>query len=146
MGFALPSAIGAKIGNEDKPVLAVAGDGGFQMTLQDLITVKNNNLDIKIVVLDNQSLGMVRQWQKLLCQQRYSETILDKNPDFALVAEAFGIASRTCTKPEDLEDSIRELADSEGAMLLHIMIDPWENVLPMVPAGKSLSECIDQID
>ena len=146
MGFGLPASIGSKIGNPKKMVLAISGDGGFQMTMQDLITVKNYNLDIKIVVMDNKSLGMVRQWQKLLCQKRYSETILDKNPDFVAVAKAYGINATRCDNPDHLEDCINELRNSKGAKLLHILIDPWENVLPMVPSGKSLNDCLDSID
>jgi len=142
MGFGLPAAIGAKIGNPDREVLMVSGDGGFQMNIQELTTIKKYNLSVKMIVLDNAYLGMVRQWQELLCQKRYSGTTMTDNPDFVRVADAFDIKARKISEPGEVEDAIRELVESEESMLLHVAIDREENVFPMVPAGKSLAQAI----
>lgn len=145
MGFALPAAIGAKIGNPNKEVLMISGDGGFQMNIQELKTVKKYNLNLKMVILDNNYLGMVRQWQELLCEKRYSETSMHDNPDFVKIAKAFGIKARTLKKHEEAEDTIRDLVNSRESMLIHAMVKKDENVLPMVPAGKSLNKVILKI-
>jgi acetolactate synthase-1/2/3 large subunit len=145
MGYGLPAAIGAKIGNPHRQVLMISGDGGFQMNLQELATIKKYDLNVKMMVLDNGCLGMVRQWQQLLCQKRYSGTSMHDNPDFVKVARAFDIKARRISKPSETEEAVRELARSKESMLLHAVVDPEENVLPMVPAGKSLNQAITQI-
>ncbi|MCP5104805.1 MAG: biosynthetic-type acetolactate synthase large subunit [bacterium] len=146
MGFGLPGAIGAKLGKPDKEVLMFAGDGGFQMNLQELATVKLYDLNIKMVVMDNGVLGMVRQWQKAFFGKRYEGTPLTGNPDFAAVARAYGIKSRTLTKKEEAEDAVKELAESKESMLIHALIDKEESVLPWVTAGKALDEAVTEIE
>ena len=145
MGFALPAAIGAKIGNPDREVVMVAGDGGFLMNIQELATVKRYDLSIKMVILDNSHLGMVRQWQEIMCGKRYSGTIMADNPDFVRVVEAMGIAARRLTRRERAAAVVKTLARSEKSMLVHALIDPEENVLPMVPPGKSLDDSLIKI-
>ncbi|MGC9313103.1 MAG: thiamine pyrophosphate-binding protein, partial [Sediminispirochaetaceae bacterium] len=145
MGFGLPAAIGAAVGNPDKQVLAVSGDGGFQMNMQELTTVKKYGLKVKMLLLDNSYLGMVRQWQQLLFEKRYSGTEMNDNPDFCLLAQAMGIKSRRLVNPDEAEEAVKALADSEESMLLHAVITGEENVLPMVPAGKSLDKVIRKL-
>jgi len=142
MGFGLPAAIGAAVGNPDTQVLAVSGDGGFQMNMQEMATVKRYGLKVKMLILDNSYLGMVRQWQQLLFEKRYSGTQMNDNPDFCMVAQAMGIKSRKLIKLEDAEEAMKALAESEDSMLLHAVITGEENVLPMVPAGKPLDKVI----
>jgi acetolactate synthase I/II/III large subunit len=138
MGFGVPAGIGAKLGNMDREVVVFAGDGGFQMTLQELLTVHRENLPLKIVVLDNGYLGMVRQWQELFQDRRYSGVELSANPDFAAIARAIGIAAKRVEKPEDVKPALQEMIESRHAMLLHVLISREENVWPMVAAGTSL--------
>jgi acetolactate synthase-1/2/3 large subunit len=145
MGYALPSAIGAKVGNPEREVLMFAGDGGFQMNIQELVTVRKYGLNIKMIILDNAYLGMVRQWQQLICDSRYCMTCLDDNPDFVAVAKAFGIKAKRVDTIEEFKNSIVELRESREAMILHTIIEREENVLPMVPAGKPLNEYITEI-
>ncbi|WP_020612443.1 biosynthetic-type acetolactate synthase large subunit [Sediminispirochaeta bajacaliforniensis] len=145
MGFGLPAAIGAAVGNPDKPVLMISGDGGFQMNLQELATIRRYRLPVKMLVIDNGYLGMVRQWQELLFEKRYAGTVMDDNPDFAALAEVFGIHGRTLRDAKDAQDVLRELAECEGPMLLHAHVSPSANVLPMVPAGKPLEQVVEKI-
>ncbi|MCP4219123.1 MAG: biosynthetic-type acetolactate synthase large subunit [bacterium] len=145
MGFGLPGAIGAKLGQPGQEVLMFSGDGGFQMNIQELATVKLYDLALKMVVLDNGVLGMVRQWQKAFFGKRYSGTPLPGNPDFAAVARAYGIKARTLTKKEDAEDAVTELAESKESMLLHARIDKEESVLPWVTGGLGLDEAITEV-
>ncbi len=145
MGFSLPAAIGAQIGNPHKQVLMVSGDGGFQMNIQELTTIKKYNLNVKMLVLDNSYLGMVRQWQELLCDERYSETDMSDNPDFSKITEAYGIKAKKISKIEEAQDAMIELVESKTSMLLHAIVDQEENVLPMVPPGKSLDYVISKI-
>ena len=146
MGFGLPAAIGAKIACRDREVLMISGDGGFQMNIQELATIKRYGLNVKMIVMDNFSLGMVRQWQVLMFEKRYAATPLPCNPDFAKVADAYGIRSRTVSKKEDAEDAITELFKSEKSMLLHALVDREDIVLPWVPAGTSLDDIITKMD
>jgi acetolactate synthase I/II/III large subunit len=145
MGYSLPAAIGAKIGNPKREVLMISGDGGFQMNIQELATIKKYNLNLKMLVLDNSYLGMVRQWQQLLCKKRYAGTDMEDNPDFTKIARAYGIKARTVSGKEEVEDAVKELVNSTESMLLHAKIDREENVLPMVPAGKSLDQVITEM-
>ncbi len=142
MGFGLPAAIGAAVGNPDRQVLMFSGDGGFQMNMQELNTIRKYNLKVKMIVMDNSYLGMVRQWQELLFEKRYAGTDMGDNPDFIKLAEVFGIRAVRLEKPEDAERVLKELAECETSMLVHAAIDPNENVLPMVPAGKPLDKVI----
>ena len=141
MGYGLPAAFGAKIANPEKQVVAFIGDGGFQMTIQELGMCSQWNVGVKIVLLDNEFLGMVRQWQQLFFEKRYSFTEL-KNPDFIKIADGFGVTGRKITKPEELEGAIAEMLAFDGPYLLHIMVEKEENVFPMVPAGAAADEVV----
>lgn len=144
MGFGLPAAIGAAVGNPERQVLMFSGDGGFQMNMQELNTIRKYNLKIKMIILDNSYLGMVRQWQELLFEKRYSGTNMEDNPDFLKLAEVFGIKAVRLEDPAHAEEVIRELAECKTSMLVHAVVDPKENVLPMVPAGKPLDNVITE--
>lgn len=141
MGFGLPAAIGAKVGAPDKDVVLFVGDGGLQMTIQELGTIMQNNIAVKIVVLNNSFLGMVRQWQELFFEHRYSFTELE-NPRFDYVAKAYNIESRRVNDRSELKDAISEMASTKGAYLLEVCVQSEQNVFPMVPAGASISNLI----
>lgn len=138
MGFGLPAAVGAKLGRPDREVVAILGDGGIQMTIQELGTIKQEHLGVKIVVLNNSYLGMVRQWQQLFYEQRYSFTAMD-NPDFTMIAAAYGIPAARVSQPEELPAAMQKLAEADGPYFLEVVVRPEDNVFPMVPAGASLS-------
>jgi acetolactate synthase I/II/III large subunit len=141
MGFGLPSAFGAKMGRPDKEVIAIIGDGGFQMTIQELGTIMQTEAAVKIVLMNNKYLGMVRQWQELFFDKRYSQTMMI-NPDFIKIAEGYGIkGKKVLTRPE-LKDAIDEMISHQGPYLLEVSIDKEENVFPMVPTGASVVEII----
>ncbi|MBN2530612.1 MAG: biosynthetic-type acetolactate synthase large subunit [Deltaproteobacteria bacterium] len=140
MGFGVPAGIGAKLGCPDREVLVLAGDGGFQMTMQELVTIRREKLPVKIIVLDNGFLGMVRQWQDMFHGKRYSGVVLDNNPDFAALAQVLGIKSQRLEKIDEVEGALAELAQSSEAMLLHVIVEQEENVFPMVAAGASLND------
>ena len=139
MGFALPAAFGAKVGAPHRDVYAVIGDGCFQMTLQELGTIAQNKTPVKIIILNNNFLGMVRQWQQLFFEKRYSFVEL-QNPDFVMIAKGFGIDGHTCKTREELEESLDKLIDFEGPYLLEVMVEKETNIFPMVPSGASVSE------
>ena len=139
MGFALPAAIGAKIGAPERTVIAIAGDGGFQMTLQELGTIMQTDLNVKIIILNNQFLGMVRQWQELFNDRRYSFVDI-QSPDFVEVARAYKVAGQKVTDRAHLKNAIKSMLDHPGAYLLEIMVGKENNVFPMVPQGCSVSE------
>ncbi|HSN08866.1 MAG TPA: biosynthetic-type acetolactate synthase large subunit [Hanamia sp.] len=139
MGFGLPAAIGAKFGAPDRTVIAVIGDGGFQMTLQELGTIMQNNVDVKIVILNNEFLGMVRQWQELFNERRYSFTDI-QSPDFVALAASYHINGKRVSKRDQLKSSLKEMLESDGAHLLEIIVGKEHNVFPMVPQGCSVSE------
>jgi acetolactate synthase-1/2/3 large subunit len=141
MGFGVPAAMGAKLGQPNRQVIAFVGDGGFQMTFQELGTISQYQIGVKIVILNNNYLGMVRQWQQLFFDKRYSFTHL-QNPDFIKLAEAFSIKARKVTRREDLVDAISEMIDHEGPYLLEVVVEKEDNVFPMVPAGASVSKII----
>ena len=141
MGYALPAAMGAKIGKPERVVFAMAGDGGFQMTIQELGTIAQYELDIKIIVLNNNFLGMVRQWQQLFFEKRYSFTEM-KNPDFVGIAKAYGLASQKVTSRDQLETAIQEMIDHQGPYVLEVVVEKEDNVFPMVPTGASVSDII----
>lgn len=138
MGFGLPAAIGAKIGAPERDVCLFVGDGGLQMTSQELGTIYQSQVGVKIILMNNGFLGMVRQWQELFYNRRYSFTELT-NPDFELLAKANRIPYRCVERHEDLEDAIREMRETEGAFLLEMRVEKEENVFPMVPAGQPVT-------
>ncbi|MDW3192711.1 MAG: biosynthetic-type acetolactate synthase large subunit [Cytophagales bacterium] len=139
MGFALPAALGAKTGQPDKQVVAVIGDGGFQMTIQELATIFQYQIGVKVLILNNNFLGMVRQWQQLFFDKRYSSTEL-VNPDFQLIAQGYGIACNKVEARDDLSGAMDDFLNHEGPYLLEVVVEKEENVFPMVPSGASVSE------
>ena len=141
MGFGLPAAIGAKTGNPDRNVVAILGDGGFQMNIQELGTVMQSGIGVKIVLLNNTYLGMVRQWQELFFGKRYSFTHLD-NPDFQQILAAYRIPARKVTDPQELEEAVSWLFSTDGPAFLEAAVLEEENVFPMIPAGATLDDMI----
>jgi acetolactate synthase I/II/III large subunit len=141
MGFALPAALGAKLAMPDKQVVAVIGDGGYQMTVQELGTIMQYEIPVKIMVLNNSFLGMVRQWQQLFHEKRYSSTEM-VNPNFIKIAEAYSIPARKVEKREDLQDAIREMLAAKTAYFIEVVVGKEDNVFPMVPAGGCVSDCM----
>jgi len=139
MGFCLPAALGAKLGAPEKEVIAVIGDGGFQMTIQELGTIFQTKAAVKIVVLNNSCLGMVRQWQQLFFDKRYSSTELE-NPDFIKIAEGYSIKGRSISERRDLAEAVNEMLDHDGSYLLEVHVGKEDNVFPMVPTGASVSD------
>jgi acetolactate synthase I/II/III large subunit len=139
MGFALPAAIGAKFGALERTVVAVIGDGGFQMTIQELGTIMQSGVDVKIIILNNRFLGMVRQWQELFNDNRYSFVDI-QSPDFVAVAAAYGIKGKTISEREHLAAALAEMLNNKGSFLLEVMVTKENNVFPMVPQGCSVSE------
>ncbi len=139
MGYALPAAIGAKFGSPERTVVAIIGDGGIQMTIQELGTIMQTGVDVKIIILNNQFLGMVRQWQELFHDRRYSFTDI-KSPDFIKVAEGYGIAGKKVEQRNELKNSLEEMLNHKDSYLLEIMVGKENNVFPMVPQGCSVSE------
>jgi acetolactate synthase-1/2/3 large subunit len=139
MGFALPAAIGAKYGAPHKTVVAIIGDGGFQMTLQEMGTIMQSNIDIKIIILNNRFLGMVRQWQELFNERRYSFVDMT-SPDFVKLAAAYSIDGKSISDRKDLPGTLQEMLNHKGAYLLEVMVTKENNVFPMVPQGCSVSE------
>ena len=144
MGFAFPAAIGASFGVKDRPVFSINGDGGIQMNIQELATAVGNKLPIKIVILDNGYLGMVRQWQDLFYKKRYSHVSLGSNPDFAKVAEAFGAKGFTSDKSDEVVPILKEaLKINDRPVLINFKTTEEDNVFPMIPAGTSVAQIVD---
>lgn len=139
MGFGLPAAVGSKIGRPEKQVVAFLGDGGFQMTIQELGTILQYKIPVKLIILNNSFLGMVRQWQDMFFSKRYASTAL-VNPDFVTIALGYGIPAKSVSDRKNLNDSLSEMLNTEGPYLLEINIDKEANVLPMVEPGASVSE------
>ncbi len=139
MGFALPAAIGAKFGAKERDVIAIIGDGGFQMTLQELGTIMQTGIEVKIIILNNRFLGMVRQWQELFNDRRYSFVDI-QSPDFVKLASAYGIAGKCISDRKDLPSTLKEMMEHKGSYLLEVMVTKENNVFPMVPQGCSVSE------
>jgi len=144
MGFGLPAAVGAQVARPDDTVICVSGDGSFMMNIQELGTVKRKKLPVKILLLDNQRLGMVRQWQQLFFAERYSETNLSDNPDFLTLASAFDIPGQRITRKDQVEAALDALLNSDGPYILHVSIDEYENVWPLVPPGASNSQMLEK--
>jgi acetolactate synthase-1/2/3 large subunit len=142
MGFGLPAAIGAQFARPDKLVFSIVGDGGFQMSIPELATIMNQSLPIKIIVMNNGYLGMVRQWQELFYNNRLSEVRLTSFPDVEKLAGAYGFKGRTVTAVEEMPAALKAAIDEPGPFLLNVMVSPFENVFPMVPAGGAINEMV----
>ncbi|MUL16810.1 acetolactate synthase 2 catalytic subunit [Aliivibrio fischeri] len=143
MGFGLPAAMGAKVARPDDQSILISGDGSFMMNVQELGTIKRKQIPVKMVLINNQRLGMVRQWQSLFFDGRHSETILDDNPDFVALAAAFGIPGKTITIKEEVEPALKEMLESDTAYLLHVLISEEENVWPLVPPGAANQDMVE---
>jgi acetolactate synthase-1/2/3 large subunit len=141
MGFALPAAMGAKMGKPDQQVIAVIGDGGFQMTVQELGTIMQYKIPVKILVLNNNFLGMVRQWQQLFHEKRYSFTEMS-NPDFVRLNEAYGISAERVTDRDELDGAIKRFLEADATRFLEVVVGKEDNVFPMVPAGSGVAEIL----
>ena len=139
MGFGLPAAIGAKMGAPEREVIAVLGDGGFQMTIQELGVILQNNVAVKILLLNNEFLGMVRQWQQLFFDKRYASTEM-VNPDFQLISQGFGVDCQRIEERSKLKDALRTMMEHDGAYLLEVMVGKENNVFPMVPSGAAVAD------
>ena len=146
MGFGFPAAIGAKIGCPDAQVVCVAGDGSFQMNSQEMATAAINNVPVKVVLMDNRALGMVHQWQKLFYRERYSATILDPNPDFVKLADAYGWQAERVESSDEVSSALDRMLSCEGPYLLDICISADQNVYPMVAPGAAINDIIGAID
>ena len=142
MGFGFPAAIGAQVAFPDKTVIDIAGDGSFQMNIQEMATAVQYNLPVKVAILNNHCLGMVRQWQHLFCDRRYSQTLFDVAPDFVKLAEAYGAVGLRATKPEEVEPVIRAALAIRKPVIMDFWVDRNECVYPMVPAGAALTEML----
>lgn len=130
----------------DACVVAVSGDGSFMMNVQELTTIKRRQIPLKILLIDNQKLGMVKQWQQLFFEERFSETDLSDNPDFVTMASAFDIPGRTITQAGEVESALDEMLDAKGPFLLHVRIDEAHNVWPLVPPGASNRDMMDEME
>jgi acetolactate synthase-1/2/3 large subunit len=139
MGFALPAAFGAKIGDPKREVIAVIGDGGFQMTIQELGTIFQSKAAVKIVILNNNFLGMVRQWQQLFFDKRYASTEMI-NPDFVAIAKGYFIEGKKVEKRNELDKEVKKMLKFNGPYLLEVIIEKEDNVFPMIPSGSSVSD------
>jgi acetolactate synthase-1/2/3 large subunit len=143
MGFGLPAAMGAQVACPDRPVVLVSGDGSFMMNVQELVTVARCKLPVKMILLDNSSLGMVRQWQELFFDKRYSEIDLSDNPDFAALARVCGVPATRIEKRAEVEDALAALLAAPGPGLLHVAIDARANVWPLVPPNTANSTMLE---
>ncbi|GAA5082051.1 acetolactate synthase 2 catalytic subunit [Lysobacter panacisoli] len=143
MGFGLPAAIGAQLQDRDAQAICVSGDGSFLMNVQELATLRRYGLPVKIVLLDNQALGMVRQWQELFFEKRYSEIDLSDNPDFAAIAAAFGVQAMHIDRADQVDGALQALLDAPGPALLHVAIDTAANVWPLVPPNHNNAQMLD---
>ena len=143
MGFGFPAAIGAAYANPGTPVFAIVGDGGFQMSLPELATLRRYDVPAKVVLIDNQNLGMVRQWQELFFSERYSATNLADNPDFVAIARAYGVEAYAISAPEGADETIARFVAARGPALLHCACHPTENVWPMIPAGMTVDDLME---
>ena len=142
MGFGLPAAIGAAIAAPDRPVVLFVGDGGIQMTIQEFGTLKNLGLNVKVVIMDNQQLGMVRQWQELFFGKRYSHSILDNNPNFIQIADAYGLAGGRAADAQEFHANLSKMLATEEPYVFHVILDAQELVYPMIPPGKNPEDII----
>lgn len=144
MGYEVPAALGAKVGQPDKTVWSIAGDGGFQMTMCDLATAVENNINVKFAIFNNGSLGMVHQWQDLFYEKDYFATVYSGNPDFVKLAEAYGITGIRVTEKNQVAGAIQQAMETPGPVVVDFVVDAEENVYPMIPAGKSVGEMMEE--
>ena len=144
MGFGLPAAIGAQMADPGADVVAICGDGSFLMNVQELATLKRYQLPVKIVVLDNRCLGMVRQWQELFFRERYSEVDLSDNPDFCEVARSFGVPAVRITRHDQVASAVDLMEAKDGPLLLHVPIDMHANVWPLVPPNTANHQMLEE--
>jgi len=142
MGYGFPAAIGARFAAPEHRVLCITGDGSFQMNIQELATVVNNNLDLTIALINNRSLGMVRQWQEFFYEKRYSHTLLAESPDFVKVAEAYGVKALRAVTEEEATRAIEEAYQLKGPVLIDFVVNPGENVYPMVAPNHPINQII----
>ena len=142
MGYGVPAAVGAQIANPDSLVMCISGDASFMMNLQELATIKQYNLPVKIVILNNRYMGMVRQWQELIYEKRESQSYMESLPDFIKLAESFGIKGMRCENPQELKAKFQEMLDHKGPVLFDCVIERSENVFPMIPAGAAHNEIL----
>jgi acetolactate synthase-1/2/3 large subunit len=145
MGFGLPAAIGAQISRPHDTVIAVSGDGSIMMNVQELATIKRYQVPVKVVLIDNAKLGMVRQWQDLFFEGRLSETDLSDNPDFIMLAQSFDIKARVITKKSEVDAAVKEMLDHNGPFLLQVKIDAAENVWPLVPPNTANDQMMESV-
>ena len=146
MGFGFPAAIGAALAHPDEQVVCIAGDGSFQMNSQEMATAAINSVPVKVLIMDNRCLGMVHQWQRFFCAERYSETLWEPCPDFVKLAEAYGWEGKRITEPAEVAPAITEMLAAKGPYLLDVAISPDQNVYPMVTPGSGLDDAIGAID
>jgi acetolactate synthase-1/2/3 large subunit len=146
MGYGLGAAIGAQIGRPDKRVFNIAGDGSFGMNCNELVTAVKNKLPLIQVVMNNNCLGMVRQWQTLFYEERYSQTTLDRPTDYVKLAEAFGAKAFRITKPDEIDDILRKALDSDGPVLIDYLVNSDKKVFPMVAPGAPINQIISEED
>lgn len=144
MGYEVPAALGARMGRPDKTVWSVAGDGGFQMTMCDLATAVENNVDIKFAILNNQSLGMVKQMQDVFYDREYYAVEYSGNPDFVKLAAAYGIDGMRVTRKEEVDDAVRHAMEVSGPVIIDFVVKEDEQVYPWIPAGESVHEMIEE--
>jgi len=142
MGFGLPAALGAQVAFPGRTVIDIAGDGSIQMNIQEMMTAVQYRLPVKVIILNNGFLGMVRQWQELFYDKRYSSTCLSCSPDFVKLAEAYGATGLRATKPEEVVPTLERAFATPGPVMVDMRVSPEENVYPMVPAGASLKKMI----
>jgi acetolactate synthase-1/2/3 large subunit len=142
MGYGVPSAVGAQVANPDSLVICVSGDASFMMNMQELATIKQYNLPVKIFILNNRYMGMVRQWQELIYEKRESQSYMESLPDFLKLAESFGIKGMECSKPQELDEKILEMINHKGPVLFNCVVEKMANVFPMIPAGSSHNEIL----
>jgi acetolactate synthase-1/2/3 large subunit len=142
MGFGLPAAIGARAARPDKLVVDVAGDGSIQMNIQELMTAVESRLPVKVVILNNRYLGMVRQWQELFYDKRYASTSMEGAPDFVKLAEAYGAMGLRATRPSEVDGVLKQGLEADGTVIMDFLVDREESVYPMVPAGRAITEML----
>jgi acetolactate synthase-1/2/3 large subunit len=142
MGYGFPAAMGAQLAFPDRQVIAIVGDGGFQMTLNDLATIAQYRVPVKIAILNNRALGMVRQWQEIFFEKRYCDIDLNFAPDFAKLADSYGIRGVRVEHRDGVKDAVRDMLSHREPCLVDFWVDPAENVYPIVPPGASLAEMI----
>ena len=143
MGYGFPAAIGAKVGCPDRTVIDIAGDGSFQMTSQELATASKSNIKVIVAILNNSYLGMVRQWQELFFDERYSYTDISQSVDFVKLAEAYNLVGIRAEKPSEVPSAISEALSADRTVVIDFVVDPMENVFPMVPAGAAINEILE---